>query len=355
MSVILRKRAAPPIRGSAWHGARPRRFFGRLGEASLPPGCRPDLESARHPPHSAPLLCEMPLIDRLERKWGWIAIPGIIRIILFFQVLVFVLLQFQIPHLNAGEIPGLIDQLRLDPRKVLKGEVWRLVTFVFLPQTLTSEIAMLFIVVFTFFLSTLIERMWGSFRVTVYVLGGMIGMIVGSFVFPGNSEVPFLYGGGFGWWLLFGGPGRFLLFSSILFACAVYQPHYTIMLFGIIPIRMMWLAIFDGGMILIDILRAPSIPPPIGGTLLSLAIILGISNFLIVFGPGFRRALKMKAETAVRRREYQSQLGPEDESLHRCATCGSTEHDDPDLHFRVAADGEEYCTSCRPLKKKADK
>ena len=31
-----------------------------------------------------------------------------------------------------------------------------------------------------------------------------------------------------------------------------------------------------------------------------------------------------------------------------CATCDRTEHDDPDLEFRVAADGEEYCKEHLP-------
>jgi len=29
--------------------------------------------------------------------------------------------------------------------------------------------------------------------------------------------------------------------------------------------------------------------------------------------------------------------------LHRCAICGATEVSDPNLEFRVARNGEEYC------------
>lgn len=35
-------------------------------------------------------------------------------------------------------------------------------------------------------------------------------------------------------------------------------------------------------------------------------------------------------------------------TLHRCAKCDRTEVSDPDLDFRVAADGEEYCASHLP-------
>jgi len=37
-----------------------------------------------------------------------------------------------------------------------------------------------------------------------------------------------------------------------------------------------------------------------------------------------------------------------DDALHRCAVCGATELTDPNLDFRVARDGEEYCMAHLP-------
>jgi len=34
--------------------------------------------------------------------------------------------------------------------------------------------------------------------------------------------------------------------------------------------------------------------------------------------------------------------------LHKCAICGATELSDPNLDFRVARDGEEYCIAHLP-------
>lgn len=267
----------------------------------------------------------MPLIDRLERKWGWIAIPGIVRIIMCFQLLVFVLVFFQ-RAANDG-YPAMVELLYLDRDRIMAGEVWRLISFVFLPPTMNLFIVMLFAFMFTFFLGDMLEQMWGSFRLTLYILGGIVGMVVGEFVFPG-----------FGVYLLLGGSGRLLLMASLLFAVAVYNPNHTILLMAVIPIKMFWLAVFDAGIILIDVLGGPP------G--LSLAIFLGLGNFLVVFAPGFRRALKMRAEIAARRQKFEAAKLVQD-SLHHCATCGKTENDDADLVFRVSADGEEYCDVCR--------
>ena len=37
----------------------------------------------------------MPLVDRLERKFGWIAVPGIVKIIMGLQALVWLLCSFR--------------------------------------------------------------------------------------------------------------------------------------------------------------------------------------------------------------------------------------------------------------------
>ena len=49
-----------------------------------------------------------------------------------------------------------------------------------------------------------------------------------------------------------------------------------------------------------------------------------------------------------RRREFQRAVTRSDSELHRCAVCQKTEKDDPNLDFRVGADGEEYCMDHLP-------
>ena len=47
--------------------------------------------------------------------------------------------------------------------------------------------------------------------------------------------------------------------------------------------------------------------------------------------------------TSRRRRFEMETRDAETEALHRCAICGATEVSDPNLEFRVARNGEEYC------------
>ena len=73
---------------------------------------------------------------------------------------------------------------------------------------------------------------------------------------------------------------------------------------------------------------------------------LGLLPYLLTFVPGFLAALRRESEAKVRRHKFQEQQ-PSGTSFHECAACGATEQTHPGREFRVAADGEEYCDTCR--------
>jgi hypothetical protein len=80
-----------------------------------------------------PIICHylpMPLSfqDRIGQLAGRCAVPGLIRYVALFNALVFIL------HLLA---PGYDSILDLDPALVMRGQVWRLVTWIFIPETLS--------------------------------------------------------------------------------------------------------------------------------------------------------------------------------------------------------------------------
>lgn len=265
----------------------------------------------------------MPLVDRLERKVGWIAVPGIVKIIMGLQALVWLLCSVR------GDYE-LLEKIVLHKELILNGEVWRLVSFVIMPPVAPGSngiIFMLFAVLFSIFLGNMLESIWGSFRLTLYLIGGAAGMVIAEFLFPSVSGSP-----GFHFMR------SFLLIESILFACAVYNPHYTVRLFGIIPVKLFWIALFGGGMLVIN---------AISNLQFGLSIIISLGNFIVVFVPGMKRTMQMRAQVAVRRNKFDAAKISENESLHLCASCGKTENDDNDLIFRVADSGEEYCENCR--------
>ena len=166
----------------------------------------------------------MTLIDRLERRFGWIAIPGVVKVIVAFQALIWVLNMFRDNDLIFHLL------LYLDKDLILSGQVWRLFSFILIPPVEAGAfIFMLFAVFFTIFMGNMLEQIWGSFRLTLYLLGGIVSVVIAEFAvgFNGDATLP-----------------TFLIVESILFACAVYNPNYVIHLFGIIPIRLFWIALF---------------------------------------------------------------------------------------------------------------
>jgi hypothetical protein len=85
-----------------------------------------------------------------------------------------------------------------------------------------------------------------------------------------------------------------------------------------------------------------------------MALIAAFANYFIFFGPGAVWAARNRRQTASRRQRFEESSRPEHESLHHCANCGATELTNPNLEFRVARDGEEYCLAHLPSAQKVE-
>ena len=131
-----------------------------------------------------------------------------------------------------------------------------------------------------------------------------------------------------------------MLFTTLFFAFAHFYPDEVIYVFFILPLKVKWIAWAYAGLLLLGFV--------VQSTSFRLALVAALSNYLIFFGPGMIRHLRQRKEVAVRRNRFETQSRSEDEPLHRCATCGATELTDPNLEFRVARDGEEYCLAHLP-------
>jgi hypothetical protein len=268
----------------------------------------------------------MSLIDRLERRLSWIAIPGVVKIIMLFQALVWLLNAYR------GD-EALLVALYLDKDLILSGEVWRLFSFIFIPPVgSTGIILMFFAVFFTIFLGSMLEEIWGSFKLTLYVIGGVLSVLISEFLigFPialvegkmvGHFKFP-----------------TFLIIESILFACAVYNPNYVVRLFAIIPIRLFWIAILAAGLLFLQATN---------DLMIAGLILISLLHFFVVFVPGMKRSIQVKAQVSSRKNQFENAQMSKDEALHLCEYCGKTEKDDEELIFRVAANGTEFCEGCR--------
>src|SRR5205085_10550386 len=124
------------------------------------------------------MLRRMSWLDKLERRFGFLGIPGLPRILVGFAALVFGL---------AWLLPGFTSMLTLDPVRIRHGEVWQLITYIFIPQA-TSAIWVLFALWFLWWVGEGLERAWGSFRLALYVEVVMIRTTDAAFVFVSHHR-----------------------------------------------------------------------------------------------------------------------------------------------------------------------
>lgn len=256
----------------------------------------------------------MSFLNSLENRFGNLAIPGLVAILAWFQVAVWILIRIR---------PEFAGMLEIERALVFQGQIWRLITWVFLP-TAMSPIWLLFAVLLMLMFSEALDRAWGAFRVNLYVFGGIFALILCEMIFPHTS------------------PRGLTLYTSIFLAFAAIAPNFELLLFFILPVKMKWLAALAGAGLILNFLSVP---------LARLPILFSLLNFFVAFGPGFIRWMKQRGTVADRRARFDAAKAPEGAWLHRCHACGKTDLDDPKLDFRVGADGEDYCNVCRPRKK----
>ena len=263
------------------------------------------------------LLARMTVLDRLERALSRFAIPGLIRYVVALNALVFFLLLIS---------PGYEQVLSLNPGAILHGEVWRLVSWIFLPEVMLTRWGILMFLVylwFTWWIGDMLEATWGTFRLNAYYFLGMF-LCVGSALIFGASG------------------GNLFLNLSMFLAVATLSPNLEILLYMILPVKIKWLALFS--------LLVPASSLLFGPLSEKMIVVMCLGNYLLFFGPAFLRGTYDRRQVQERRARFKSGRIPPDESLHRCKVCGITEKTSPDSEFRVAANGEEYCIQHLPTR-----
>ena len=256
----------------------------------------------------------MDLVSRLEARLGRFAIPGLVQILAYLQMVTLLLLIVSSPEAREA----FIGFLELDPDRLLHGEVWRVVSHVFLPRTFHLFWAIIG-ALFLMWIGRRLDEAWGAFRVNLYVIGGIVSLTVGALVFG-------YVGGGL------------LLFQSLLFAFAMFYPNDEIMLFFVIPIKVKWLAWIGAALLAFAVLEKPG---------MFWQVLCANLNYLAAFGPAILKNSANRMKVMERRSRFEAAQLPGDTFFHQCEVCKKTDLDDPALEFRVAADGGEICHLCR--------
>ncbi|MBE6957325.1 MAG: rhomboid family intramembrane serine protease [Ruminococcaceae bacterium] len=217
------------------------------------------------------------------------------------------------------------------PSAVFYGQVWRLVTFVFVPAT-SDPLYLGLALLMYYYLGTQLEQIWGSTRFTVFYLLGMVltilcGLALGFSPFRDLAVVNMGY-----------------VNLSLFLAFATLFPDAQFRIYFFIPIRGKWLALVYVVLIGLDVvkwLRA-------GQFLLAAVPAVSLLNWLAFFWDDLFRS-KKPAPAPVRRkseqkpvnlRTAQQQVQKQQGYLHKCAVCGITDRDDRNMEFR-------YCSKCQ--------
>ena len=115
---------------------------------------------------------------------------------------------------------------------LLHGQVWRLVTFVLIPES-TSPFYLLITCYFYYWIGSTLERQWGTAKFTTYYLSGMLLTVLGASIVSliTGYSIP-VYG------------ANYVNFAMFM-AFALLYPDAQVLLFFVFPIRMKWLAYID--------------------------------------------------------------------------------------------------------------
>ncbi len=220
-----------------------------------------------------------------------------------------------------------------DRTAILHGQVWRLFTFILVPQ---SNGIWLFLLLFAYYgIGRMVEQAWGTLKFNLFYLCGVLLTDIAAMIFGGGASAYYLN-------------------LSLFLALATLFPDNQVLLFYIIPLKMKYLAWAYLLVVLVEIVQ---------GHFFSLFALL---NYFLFFGwdfvnvlPGngqFVRDIRRKharpnpnwadryqtTKSSKRKQSAQRTVKTSDAPAyrHKCAVCGRTDISNPELEFR-------YCSKCR--------
>lgn len=199
-------------------------------------------------------------LNRLERKFGRFAIPNLMGIIVFGMAIVFVIDTFINPEYEFN----LSSLLYFDRDLILQGQVWRLITFIFIPPD-SQILFIIFALYFYWMIGSALEAQWGAFRFNMFYLTGIVSTIIAGCITGGAT-------------------GSYLNLTLFL-AFAMLYPNFQLLLFFFIPVKIKWLAWLDAILLVISLIFNTWTG--------RIALLVSIGNFLLFFGKDLVQATKL--------------------------------------------------------------
>ena len=215
-----------------------------------------------------------PIRFNLERRMRRYSISNLMQYIVIGQGIVFALLWIW-PSLGYR----LYSLITLTRTGLMHGQIWRLVTFVFVPPS-SSPIFILFALYFYYLIGMGLEHRWGKVKFNLYYLVGMVAAVISALI-TGYASNSFLN-------------------LSLFFAYAALYPDEEVLLFMILPIKMKYLAALDAALYLYQFI--------VGSASTRVTIVLCLLNVFLFLGGDIISTLRRESTYWKTRRNFRNAM-----------------------------------------------
>ena len=287
-------------------------------------------------------------IRGLERRFGRYAIHNLTLYIIVLYVVGYILSLTG----NSFSHTNPLEFIQLNPYEIIHGQIWRIITWIIIPPSSLG----IFTVIMLFFYYSLgrtLEASMGAFRYNLYIISGMLFTLIAafilyflrSFLWVANDEfaqMAYVLGEDkfAGLWIG-SSVSTYYVVLSIFLAFATLYPEMKVYLYFIIPIKIKWMAWLNVAFLLYDFFK--------GNLVTKVLIVASLLNFVMFF-LSVRNLKHITPKEIHRKAEFRRQVYSANQahdnktadgriSKHKCAICGRTELDDPNLEFR-------FCSKC---------
>lgn len=277
-------------------------------------------------------------VNELRRKWNRFLYnnsnKGIPNLMLFISVGTLIVYFFS--AIDPSNV--LYRFLCFDRSAILHGQVWRLITFIFIP---TSGGIWLFLLLIAYYgIGRMVEAVWGTLKFNLFYLCGVVIMDIAALILGGSAS-------------------SYYLNLSLFLALATMYPDNTVLFMYIIPLKMKYLAWAYLGLTIYEILMGNFFP------------LFALLNYFLFFGKSCMNVLPGGNRVGARKFQFKRKSGGNSGNpnwaskyrsasgrrpgsgnhgefkkvvdapayRHKCTVCGRTDVSNPELEFR-------YCSKC---------
>ncbi len=266
--------------------------------------------------------------DRLEKKYSKYAISNLSMYMLICFAIGYILELLPLTQ-------TLLDYMRLEPNLIVRGQIWRLVTWVVNVPEKDNIFFLLISLYFYYSIGKTLEMVWGDYRYNLYIFSGILYTVLGSFIVYfvllalGYGQLPI--GAYF---------TTYYVCMSIFLAFAATFPEMEVMLMFILPIKVKVLGIIYAIIMVVECVQSIAYGGLVGLLFKAIPMIASLLNFLIFFFCGRKRIGITRAQQ-VHRKEFKANVRASARAVtkHKCAICGKTDESHPNMEFR-------FCSKC---------